>query len=75
MATKNDSSTIRMKAPIVGSHLPLSSDRIAPHTAIQMNRTANSHLPTPCSGVKNSLNTDTEVIVSEPPSQIGFDAQ
>ena len=64
-----------MKAPIVGSHLPLSSDMIAEQTAIQMNRSAKIHLPTLPTLKKNWLKTVSAVIVSEPPSQIGFDTQ
>src|SRR5579875_703583 len=73
--TKNDSSVILMNAPTVGSHLPLSSDMIAEHTAIQMNSSAKIHLPTLPTLKKNSLNAVKAVMVSEPPSHSGFDTQ
>src|ERR1700744_392819 len=75
VSTKNDSSVIRMKAPTVGSHLPLSRDRIAEHTAVQMNSSAKIHLPKLPTLKKNSLNAVNAVMVSEPPSHSGFDTQ
>src|SRR5439155_16961715 len=61
--------------PTLGIHLPNRNETIAEITANQMNASANSSLPTPCSGVKNSPNADTARMVSVPPSQIGLDSQ
>src|SRR3954454_6998443 len=69
------SRAIRPHAPIVGIHLPMPKERIAAHTANQMNASANRYLATPLSGVKNSPNVVAAVIVSDPPSQIGFESQ
>ena len=65
----------RTNAPIVGIHLPIEKLRIADHTAIQMNASAKMYLPTPPRLKKKSLNVVTAVMVSEPPSQIGFESQ
>src|SRR5579875_2351927 len=73
--TKNDSSVIRMNAPIVGSHLPLSRDMIAEPTAIQMNSSAKIHLPKLPTLKKNWLNAVNAVMVNEPPSHSGFETQ
>src|SRR5919107_1785778 len=68
--------TTRMThAPTVGIHLPTENDRIAAHTANQMKATANRYFPAPPSGVKNSPNVATAVMVRVPPSQIGFESQ
>src|SRR5690349_8299693 len=72
---KNPRTMIRTNAPMVGIHLPTPKERIAAHTANQMNASAKRYLETPCSGVKNSPNVVAAVIVSEPPSQIGFASQ
>src|SRR5689334_8179457 len=72
---KKPSTMTRTHAPIVGIHLPIEKERIAAHTANQMNASANRYLPAPFSGVKKSLNVATAVMVSDPPSQIGFDSQ
>src|SRR3954454_10470082 len=69
------SSAIRPHAPIVGIHLPMPKDRIAAHTANQMNASENRYFQTPVRSTKKSLNTVTARIVSVPPSQIGFDSQ
>src|SRR3954452_14237446 len=75
VAVKPPSTMTRTQAPIVGIHLPTPNERIAAHTANQMNPSANRYLPAPLSGVKNSPNVATAVIVSDPPSQIGFESQ
>ena len=75
MRVKRPSSTIRTQAPIVGIHLPTPKERIAAHTANQMNASEKAYFQTPVSGVKNSPNVVTARIVSVPPSQIGFDSQ
>src|SRR6478609_2777467 len=75
VSVKPASTITRTHAPMVGIHFPIENDRIAAHTANQMNARAKMYLPAPLSGVKNSLNVATAVIVSEPPSQIGFDSQ
>src|SRR5690348_7930818 len=75
VSVKNESTMTRTHAPIVGIHLPIENERIAAHTANQMKASAKMYLPAPLSGVKNSLNVATAVMVSEPPSQIGFDSQ
>src|SRR4051794_4014529 len=75
VATKPPSTTMRTHAPIVGIHLPIPNDRIAAHTANQMNPSAKMYFQAPVSGVKKSPNVVTARIVSEPPSQIGFDSQ
>ena len=59
----------------MGIHLPTPKDRIAAHTANQMNASEKTYFQTPLSGVKNSPNVVTARIVSVPPSQIGFDSQ
>src|SRR5919206_1630411 len=75
VSTKKPSRTMRTQAPIVGIHLPTPNDRIAAHTANQMNPREKRYLPAPCSGVKKSPNVVTARIVSDPPSQIGLDSQ
>src|SRR3954447_2109347 len=69
------STTTRTNAPIVGIHLPIENDRIAAHTAIQMKASAKMYLPTPPRLNKKSFHVVTAVMVSEPPSQIGFESQ
>src|SRR3954467_8232013 len=69
------STTTRTNAPIVGIHLPTEKLRIADHTAIQMNTRAKMYLPTLPRWKKKSLNVVTAVMVSAPPSQIGFESQ
>ena len=59
----------------MGIHLPTLKERIAAHTANQMKPAAKTYFQAPLSGVKKSLNVVTARIVSEPPSQIGFDSQ
>src|SRR4051794_18499328 len=75
VSVKPPSTATRTQAPIVGIHLPIENDRIAAQTANQMNASANTYLPAPCSGVKNSPKVAAAVMVSVPPSQIGFDSQ
>src|SRR3954462_5841092 len=75
VTTKPPSRIIRTHAPIVGIHLPTENDRIAAHTANQMKAREKRYLPAPCSGVKKSPNVVTARMVSEPPSQMGFDSQ
>src|SRR3954451_22740580 len=75
VSEKKPSTTIRTNAPTVGIHLPMPKERIAAHTANQMNASANRYLAAPLSGVKNSPNVVAAVIVSDPPSQIGFESQ
>src|SRR3954468_10646687 len=75
VSVKPPSTITRTQAPIVGIHLPIENERIAAHTANQMKASANRYLPAPCSGVKNVPNVVTAVIVSVPPSQIGFESQ
>src|SRR3954447_14159403 len=75
VSVKKPSTTTRTTAPIVGIHLPIENERIAAHTAIQMNASAKRYFVTLPSGVKNSPNVATAVIVSDPPSQIGFESQ
>ena len=60
---------------MLGIHLPSRNDTIADTTANQMNTSANSSLPNPCSGVKKSPNAEIARMVSVPPSQIGLDSQ
>src|SRR3954447_6744329 len=72
---KTASTAIRTQAPIVGIHLPTPNDRIAAHTANQMKASEKRYFQTPVSGVKKSPNVVTARIVSEPPSQIGFESQ
>src|SRR3954470_20216700 len=69
------STTTRTNAPIVGIHLPIENERIAAHTAIQMNARAKMYLPMPPRLNRKSFQVVTAVMVSEPPSQIGFDSQ
>src|ERR1700704_4693696 len=71
---KKPSSSIRPQAPRVGIHFPTPNDRIAAQTANQMNAIENRYFQLP-SGVKNASKVVTAVIVSVPPSQIGFDSQ
>ena len=59
----------------MGIHLPTPKDRIAAHTANQMNAIEKRYFQMPLSGVKNSPNVVTARMVSVPPSQIGFDSQ
>lgn len=75
VSVKKPSTMMRTNALIVGIHLPTPNERIAAHTANQMNASAKLYLPAPLSGVKKSLKVATAVIVSEPPSQIGFESQ
>src|SRR3954452_11014975 len=70
-----ESTTTRTKAPIVGIHFPMEKLRIAAQTAIQMNTSANTYLPTPPRSNRKSFHVVTAVMVSEPPSQIGFESQ
>src|SRR3954465_11791829 len=72
VSVKNASTTTRTHAPMVGIHLPMENERMAAHTANQMNPRAKMYLPAPLRGVKNSPKVATAVIVSEPPSQIGL---
>ena len=55
--------------------MPTPKERIAAHTANQMNAIEKTYFQTPVSGVTNSPNVVTARIVSVPPSQIGFDSQ
>src|SRR3954453_9085103 len=73
--TKTPSTTMRTHAPIVGIHLPMPKERIAAHTANQMKASEKRYFQTPSSGGKKALNVVTARMVSEPPSQIGFDSQ
>ena len=66
---------MRTQAPIVGIHLPIENERIAAHTANQMNASAKRYFHAPWSGVKNVPKVVTAVMVSVPPSQIGFESQ
>src|SRR5690349_2185155 len=74
-SVKNPSTATRTNAPTLGIHLPNRNDTIADTTANQMNTSANSSLPIPCSGVKKSPNAEMARMVSVPPSQIGLDSQ
>ena len=74
-SVKKPSTMIRTNAPAVGIHLPIPKLRIAAHTANQMKASAKMYFHAPFSGVKNSPNVVAAVIVSEPPSQIGFESQ
>ena len=71
---KNERTTIRPQAPIVGSHLPTPNDRIAAQTEIQMKASPNTYFQFP-NPVKNDSNVATAVMHREPPSQIGFEIQ
>src|SRR3954447_13555527 len=75
VTVKPASTTTRTNAPIVGIHLPTEKLRIAAQTAIQMNASAKMYLPTPPRGNRKSFHVVTAVMVSEPPSQIGFESQ
>src|SRR3954449_1310339 len=75
VSVKPPSTPIRTQAPIVGIHLPMPNDRMAAHTANQMNASENRYFQAPVRSTKKSLNTVTARIVSVPPSQIGFDSQ
>ena len=59
----------------MGIHLPTPKERIAAHTANQMNASEKRYFQVPVSGMKKSPNVVTARIVSEPPSQIGFESQ
>ena len=74
MIEKNPSTIIRPHAPRVGIHLPTPNDRMAAQTENQMKIRPKMYSPLPRLW-KNSLNTATAVIVSVPPSQIGFEIQ
>ena len=69
------STMMRTNAPMVGIHLPIAKLRIAAHTAIQMKASAKMYLPTLPRLKRKSLNVVTATMVSEPPSQIGFESQ
>src|ERR671939_1841874 len=75
VSTKKLSRIMRTHAPTVGIHLPTENERIAAHTANQMKISEKTYLPAPCSGVKKSPSVVTARMVSDPPSQIGFDSQ
>src|SRR5579862_4083162 len=74
LKVKKPSRSIRPQAPIVGIHFPTPHDMIAAHTANQMKTSEKTYFQLP-SGVKNAPNVVTAVIVSVPPSQIGFESQ
>src|ERR671937_407927 len=71
---KKPRSSIRPHAPTVGIHFPTPNERIAAQTANQMKTMEKTYFQPP-SGVKNSSKVVTAVIVSVPPSQIGFESQ
>src|SRR3954454_15429271 len=75
VSVKAESTTTRTNAPMVGIHLPIEKLRIAAQTAIQMNSSAKMYLPTPPRLNRKSFQVVTAVMVSEPPSQIGFESQ
>src|SRR3954447_11020261 len=75
VSEKKPSTTTRTPAPIVGIHLPIENERIAAHTAIQMNARAKMYLPMPPRLNRKSFQVVTAGMVREPRSQIGFDSQ